>query len=109
MPFLRKWDVKTAGRVNYYVSNSEHVKNRINRYYKMDAEVNYPPVDIENYNPGRQQKRENFLLAVSELTEYKKIDFLVDVFNDMPDEKLVVIGDGPMMDKLKKQAMGNII
>jgi glycosyltransferase involved in cell wall biosynthesis len=107
MPYLRKWDAKTAGRVSHYIANSNHVKKRIEKYYSAQASVIYPPVDTQYYTVNPAQKRENFYLAVSALTEYKKIDFLVDAFLKMPDEHLIIIGAGPMLTKLEKMADGN--
>jgi len=105
MPFLRKWDAATSGRVDNYIANSEHVAKRIKRYYKREAEVIYPPVDTEFFTPGDGAEREDFFLAVSALTEYKKIDFIVEAFNRMPEKKLKIIGTGPMLESLKKAAV----
>ncbi|HNZ30074.1 MAG TPA: glycosyltransferase, partial [Candidatus Goldiibacteriota bacterium] len=107
MPHLRRWDAKTSGRVSRYIANSNHVKKRIEKYYNAPAEVIYPPVDTNYYTVNHSQKREDFYLAVSALTEYKKIDFLVDAFLKMPKEHLVVIGTGPMLAQLEKKAQGN--
>ncbi|MFP4466273.1 MAG: glycosyltransferase [Candidatus Goldiibacteriota bacterium] len=104
MPFLRKWDAAVSGRVDYYIANSGHVAKRINRYYKREANVIYPPVDTDFFTPCENTEKEDFFLVVSALTEYKKIDFVVDVFNRMPDKELRVIGAGPMFEDLKKQA-----
>ena len=42
---LARWDAVTAGRVDRFVANSEHVARRIREYYNRSASVIYPPVD----------------------------------------------------------------
>src|SRR6185436_17491552 len=44
-PWLRRWDVQTADEVTAFVANSTFVRDRIQRYYKRDAEVIHPFVD----------------------------------------------------------------
>ncbi len=103
MPYLRTWDIESSGRVNYFIANSENVKERIKKHYGRDAQVIYPPVDTDFYNPGSPQaKKENFFLMVSALTEYKKVDFAINLFNKLQNEKLIIAGTGPMLKKLKK-------
>ncbi|NGX36271.1 MAG: hypothetical protein K1000chlam1_01112, partial [Candidatus Anoxychlamydiales bacterium] len=53
-------------------------------------------------------KKDNFYLTASRLVPYKKIDLIVEAFSHMPDKKLVVIGDGPDMKKIKAKAKKNI-
>ena len=103
---IRMWDICTSNRPDYYVANSKYIARRIKKIYEKEAEVIYPPVDIEDFDVGF--KKENFYLVVSRLVPYKKIDLLVEAFNKMPDKRLIVIGDGPMMKKIKKIAGSNI-
>lgn len=42
------------------------------------------------------------------MVPYKRIDLIVEAFSKMPDKKLVVIGDGPEMKKIKSKATKNI-
>ncbi len=60
MPFfahsLRQWDLATASRVDYFVANSKNTARRIRKYYGREAEVIYPPVDIERFAPGGGEK-----------------------------------------------------
>ena len=39
---------------------------------------------------------------------YKKIDLIVEAFAKMPERKLVVIGDGPEMRKIREKATANV-
>jgi glycosyltransferase involved in cell wall biosynthesis len=50
-PALRRWDVRTASRVDHFIANSEHVRGRIRRIYGREAAVVHPPVDTERFTP----------------------------------------------------------
>ena len=49
---LRNWDLASNAHVNYFISNSENVRRRIQDYYQRDAEVICPPVDSEFFTPS---------------------------------------------------------
>ena len=70
---LREWDVISANRVDYFIANSQHTARRIWRCYRRQAEVIYPPVDVEKF-PFKSQKQD-FYLTVCRLVSYKKISF----------------------------------
>jgi hypothetical protein len=44
--FMRKYDYKTAQKVNYFIANSENVRRRIQKFYNRESDVIYPPVDV---------------------------------------------------------------
>ena len=44
--FMRMYDFQAAQRVDYFIANSEEVKNRIKKFYRRDAVVIYPPVEL---------------------------------------------------------------
>jgi glycosyltransferase involved in cell wall biosynthesis len=103
---IRNWDVTSANRVDHYIANSNFVAKRIKKIYNRDAEVIHPPVDTKNFTLNTH--KENFYLTASRMVPYKKIDLIAEAFSNMPDKKLVIIGDGPEMDKVKKVSKGNI-
>jgi len=103
---LRKWDVRSANGVDVFLANSAHVARRIRKAYRREAEVLYPPVDVSGF-PLRQQK-EDFYLTVSRLEPYKRVDLLLEAFGRRPDRRLVVIGDGPQMRRLRSMAAPNV-
>ncbi len=104
---LCHWDYDAAERVDYFIANSENVKNRIRNFYSRDSIVIYPPVDGRRFVIGPRPIRENFFLVASQLVPYKRIDLVVKAFN-MCKRPLVIIGDGPERSKLERQAAGNI-
>jgi len=103
---MRLWDVRTANGVDQFVANSRFIVRRIWKIYRREAEVVYPPVDIEAF--AFREDKEDFYLTASRMVPYKKIDLIVETFSRMPDKKLVVIGDGPDMKKIKRKAGRNI-
>ena len=102
---LRQWDVISANRVDYFIANSRHTARRIWRCYRREAQVIYPPVNIERF-PFQSQKQD-FYLTVSRLVSYKQVRLIVQAFNQLG-LPLVVIGDGPEMPLLQSLAQSNI-
>jgi glycosyltransferase involved in cell wall biosynthesis len=105
MNYLRLWDREAAFRVDKFICNSKFVAGRIRKYYKSDAEVIYPPVDIGKFFPGKEN--EKYFLMVGRLLVYKRFDLAIDVFNEL-EISLKIIGTGPEMSKLKKRANWNV-
>ncbi len=106
LKYLRKWDLKTSDRVDTFIANSHFVAERIRRLYGREATVIYPPVSIDRFKP--QQKKENFYLTVSRLVPYKRVDLIVEAFNQMPHKTLKIVGTGPEMENLQKKGNSNI-
>jgi glycosyltransferase involved in cell wall biosynthesis len=104
--YLRMWDISSSNRVDEFVANSEFVAKRIKKLYARDAKVIYPPVDTNFFESNFN--KENFYLTASRFVPYKKIDLIVEAFSNMPDKKLIVIGDGPEMWKIKNKAKKNV-
>lgn len=104
--YLRIWDAHSSARVNAYLANSHYVARRIKQLYNQDAEVVYPPVDLNFYT--LEEEKEEFYLTISRMVPYKKMDLIVETFAAMPDKKLLVIGEGPDEEKIKAKAKKNI-
>ncbi len=45
--FLRIADYKSSKNVDYYIANSHNIAGRIKKFYRREATVIYPPVDIQ--------------------------------------------------------------
>lgn len=106
MNYLRKWDLKSAENVDYFIANSHHIAEKIKRIYNRDSAVIYPPVDVHKFDV--LEKKEDYYLIASRFVPYKKVDLVVDAFNQMPDKKLLIIGSGPEKEKVKAIAKSNI-
>jgi glycosyltransferase involved in cell wall biosynthesis len=103
---MRIWDSRTAHGVDHFVANSHFIARRIRKVYGREADVIYPPVDVGAFQMS--EAKQDFYLTASRLVPYKKMDMIVEAFAGMPDRKLVVIGDGPDMPKLKAKAGPNV-
>jgi glycosyltransferase involved in cell wall biosynthesis len=113
--YFRVWDRQASERVDQFIAVSKTVQQRIKKYYKRESIVIYPPVQTLNpkseilnksktQNPNGQKE---FYLIVSQLREYKRIDLVVEAFNKLGLE-LVIVGEGPEKRKLQRKARGNI-
>ncbi len=115
--YLRLWDRAASQRVDHFLANSQHTASRINKFYRRDAKIIYPPVKISKQltpkNPSDStgqavnSKQGDYFLIVSQLTPYKKIDVAVEAFNKL-NLPLVVIGEGPQLAHLKSIAKSNV-
>lgn len=104
--YLKSWDKRAAQRVDYFLANSIEVKNRIENYHNRSAEVVYPPVKTDFFTPSDQPKGDYFF-AASRLEPYKRLDLVVDAFNDLG-LPLVIAGSGTAADSLRLRAAANI-
>lgn len=103
---IRLWDIRTANGVDAFVANSWFIARRIRKTYRREATVVYPPVDVAGFT--LREQKDDFYLTASRMVPYKKVDLIVEAFSKMPENKLVVIGDGPDFDKVKLKAGGNV-
>lgn len=101
--YLRTWDESSAARVDHFVANSSTVAGRIRRYYRRDAEIVHPPVDVGAFAPVGLEELGDYYLMVGELVRYKRPDIAVRAFNASK-RRLVVIGGGEMLDELRALA-----
>lgn len=104
--YIRIWDLAAASRPDRILGNSGFICRRIQKTYRRDASIFYPPVDTDYYTLHPQ--KEDFYLTASRLVPYKRIDLIVDTFAQMPDKKLVIIGDGPEAHRLSGLNLPNI-
>jgi glycosyltransferase involved in cell wall biosynthesis len=102
----RLWDLRTANGVDHFIANSHFIARRIWRVYRRRSTVIYPPVDVDRFT--LRESKEEFYLCVSRMVPYKKIPAIVAAFGALPDKKLVVIGDGTEMKKVRAVASSNV-
>lgn len=103
---IRIWDRVAADRVDFFMGNSKYIVNRIKKYYGRDAAVLYPPVNVDFFKDSEREEKD-FFLFVGRLTDYKKCDIVIQAFNQIG-SNLVVVGGGPQESKLRSMAKRNI-
>lgn len=104
---LRQWDFYTAAQVDYFLANSHNVARRIAKYYRRDASVLYPPVDVNAF-ALHDGPRDGYYLAASRLVPYKRLDLVIRAFaRDPQKRRLKLVGDGPEFRRLSRLAQGH--
>jgi glycosyltransferase involved in cell wall biosynthesis len=91
--------------VDYFIANSGHVAKRIAKHYRREAEVIFPPVDVNGFSPS--PKQDDYYLLVGQLVPYKRADLAVEAFNNSG-RNLVIIGEGEQLSQLRKMSKSNV-
>ncbi len=104
MHYVRMFDARAAQGVDDFVANSAVVARRIRKHYRRDATVIHPPVSVDQFRPGRPG--DHYLLA-GQLVAYKRPDLALDAFRRL-DRPLRVVGDGPLLAQLRRNAPPNV-
>ena len=104
--YLRLWDFRTAHGPDLMIANSAFVARRIKKTYGVNATIVNPPVDLQYFQPVTE--KQDYYVTASRMVPYKKIPMIVEAFSKMPDKRLVVIGDGPDIDKARRAAGPNV-
>lgn len=105
--WLRGWDLRSSFGVDHFIAVSSFIAARIEKCYRRPSTVIHPPVDVEYFKPGTGE-RGDFYLTASRMVPYKRMDLVVEAFAHMPHQTLVVVGDGPEMDKVRAKAGPNV-
>lgn len=108
--FMLQYDFNRAQKVDYFIANSQEVKKRIEKFYRRDAVVIYPPVEVSTEYKVQSTKNHvsrNYYLTGGRLTAAKNFDLIIKSFNKskLP---LKIYGSGPLEKYLKSIAEKNI-
>ena len=99
---LRLWDTLASQRVDTFIANARIVSDRIQKYYRRESTVIYPPVDCSAYLHSTAKKKDYFL-AVGRLIPYKRFDLVIGAANALK-VPLRIVGTGPEKKRLQKMA-----
>lgn len=97
--FMRIYDFRQAQKVDFFIANSKEVAGRIEKFYRKDARVIYPPIEIpkvviENHSRG------GYYLTGGRMTSAKNFDLIIKTFNKLR-LPLKIYGDGVLRKDLK--------
>lgn len=112
-PALRQWDRRAAGSADGYLAISRAVRDRIRSAYGVDAEVLPAPVTLTPHGavsvvPAlRDWAAEGYALVVSRLLPYKNVGAVIEAFRGHA-ERLVVVGNGPLLPELARSSPENV-
>lgn len=102
---LRLWDKMSADRVDHFIANSDTVRHRIQKYYRRESDIIYPPVDTHLFSIASDVG--DYFVSGGRLVPYKRFDLLVQTFNRLK-VPLKIFGAGPDMERLKQKSRSNI-
>jgi glycosyltransferase involved in cell wall biosynthesis len=103
--YARLWDVASAARVDHFAAISRAVAARVRKYYRRDAELIYPPVDVT-----RAQLSDtvgSYYLVVGQLVNYKRVDLAIEACKKLGRE-LRIVGAGEEYKRLRASAGGTV-
>jgi len=105
---LRHFDRASAApdRVTRIVAISEYVRERTRRHWKRDAEIVYPPIDVETFRPDGRPP-DAFYLLVGAFVPYKRTDLAIEAFASLG-RRLVVVGDGPLRAAMQRRVSSGV-
>ncbi len=103
---LKRWDLRSSRRVDYFIANSRLTAHKIEKIYKRKATIIYPPVRCSEFTVNNSSKKDSFLI-VSRLVPYKRIDTAIEAFNRLG-LPLMIVGEGRDRKSLEKIAGSNI-
>lgn len=76
--FLRMTDFESAQNVDYFIANSKEVAARIEKFYRRDSTVIYPPIEIPTIK-SKILNHKSYFLTGGRLARPKRIDLAVKV------------------------------
>jgi glycosyltransferase involved in cell wall biosynthesis len=102
---LRHWDRLAAKNPDKLIANSKFVQHRIKNNWNRDSLVIYPPVEVPEISAVNYH---GAFVSLSRLVPYKRVDIIINAFHKLPEKKLIVIGSGSQLQKLKMNAPKNV-
>ncbi len=102
---IRIWDVVSSNRVDHFVAISTLIQNRIQKYYRRESDIIFPPVNTEVFTLC--ETKEAYYFTASRLVPYKKVKLIVEAFN-ANGKSLKVAGTGEQYDEIKKISKSNV-
>ncbi|MBV7335357.1 glycosyltransferase [Chloroflexi bacterium TSY] len=130
LALLRRWDWAAAQRVDFFIAISSEIQRRIQQIYGRESIIIHPPVDTHIFTPdvhdvtrgnqgicndrmitvsGQKLSWGSYYLIVSRLIPYKRIDLAVEAFRHLPNERLVIVGEGRDRGVLHERASSNVL
>lgn len=110
-PIFKTWcsiyklfDKKWVFELDKIIANSKNSADRFKKFYNLNVPYMHSPIEFKAY---RNKGYEDFYLAPGRQTKEKRTDLIINAFKEMPDKKLLVIGNGPERKNLEKLANEN--
>lgn len=112
LSYVRMWDALASYRPDSMIANSRYTAKRIEKYYRREANVVYPPVTLGWQYTGQDLldvhlQAKQYFLVVSRLTGSKRVDLAIETFEKLQ-LPLMIIGEGSEKKMYKKRAGTNV-
>ena len=107
LPFLKIRDRASAARVDKFIAISRTTQHAISQIYGRSSEVLFSPIVVERFRDGMKQDKKDYVLLVSRLEPWKRVDFAIEAFNRLG-LPLHIVGQGPDEGRLRAMAKPNI-
>jgi glycosyltransferase involved in cell wall biosynthesis len=112
-PWLKRWDRHHALSADSHLANSRVVRDRMRQTYGVEAEVVHAPHSMDS--SAWQQPvpkladwtEDGYYLVVSRLLPYKNVHVAIEALRGL-DERLVVVGTGPLRRALERRLPPNV-
>lgn len=106
-PLFQRWDRASARGVTRFIANSVFIADKVKKYYGRSAQVVYPFCNTDQFSLDMAKRklgmRHGAYLIVSALVPYKRVDLAIGAVQQAG-SKLIIVGDGPDLDRLTKLA-----
>lgn len=99
--FMRHYDFQTAQNVDYFIANSKETARRVEKFYRRESTVIYPPVELSIKSQAPNHKK--YFLSVGRLAWSKQTDIIIQVANRLQ-IPLKIVGTGPEETRLREIA-----
>lgn len=108
LAYLHHWDQTAIFRPDVIIPISQQVADRVRRFYPgvKPAPVIYPPINMPIDSSSTQEPvnlPKEYFLVVSRLVSYKRVELALQACLQLG-KNLVIVGQGPEKNKLKKLA-----
>ena len=99
--FLRIMQKFTANHSQAVIAPSIYFKNLVSGWLKNKDKIHiiYNGIKLTNIEP--EEKRENVILTAGRLVSWKGFDVLIEIIGELPEWRLIIVGDGPEKENLK--------
>lgn len=99
--YMRHYDFQTAQRVDWFIANSQETARRIEKFYRRQSTVIYPPINMPKII--KTNKKKEYFLSVGRLAWAKRVDLAIAACKRLK-LPLKVVGTGMEEGALREMA-----